>query len=184
VGVDPKIEFVDSNFIFPTGFHSFKDYTSYPFTTHLTALFKEIIKKVDFQAPFYNLEEDVHYIARAVTAALKDAWGDFTFDEFQMIDSIFYRNKGAYLIGKFVRGNQHVPLVLPLIHVEKGIAVDAVPTTINDASIIFSFTRSYFHVECERPYNLLQFLKSLMPHKPLSELYTSIGYHKHGKTEL
>ena len=28
------------------------------------------------------------------------------------------------------------------------------------------------------------FLKTLMPRKPLAELYTAIGYNKHGKTEF
>ncbi|MGD0042763.1 MAG: isocitrate dehydrogenase kinase/phosphatase AceK regulatory subunit, partial [Isosphaeraceae bacterium] len=51
-------------------------------------------------------------------------------------------------------------------------------------SIIFSFTRSYFHVEVHRPRDLVMFLKSFMPRKPIAELYIAIGYNKHGKTEL
>ena len=51
-------------------------------------------------------------------------------------------------------------------------------------SILFSFTRSYFFVCSERPYDLVNFLKSIIPHKRTAELYTTIGYNKHGKTEL
>jgi isocitrate dehydrogenase kinase/phosphatase len=54
----------------------------------------------------------------------------------------------------------------------------------DDIAILFSFTRSYFRVDVERPYELVRFLKALMPRKRLGELYTAIGYHKHGKTEF
>jgi isocitrate dehydrogenase kinase/phosphatase len=35
-----------------------------------------------------------------------------------------------------------------------------------------------------RPRDLVRFLKSIMPRKPVAELYIAIGYNKHGKTEL
>jgi isocitrate dehydrogenase kinase/phosphatase len=54
----------------------------------------------------------------------------------------------------------------------------------NDVSILFSFTRSYFHVDVDRPYDLIRFLRTIMPRKRVAELYISIGYNKHGKTEL
>ena len=62
--------------------------------------------------------------------------------------------------------------------------LDAVLLTENQVSILFSFARSYFHVDIDRPYDLVRFLRSLMPRKRLSELYISIGQHKHGKTAL
>jgi isocitrate dehydrogenase kinase/phosphatase len=64
------------------------------------------------------------------------------------------------------------------------LALDAVLLDENDASIVFSFAHSYFHVDVERPYDLVRFLKSLMPRKRIAELYIGIGYNKHGKTEL
>jgi isocitrate dehydrogenase kinase/phosphatase len=54
----------------------------------------------------------------------------------------------------------------------------------NEVSILFSFTRSYFHVNVKRPAELVSFLKSIMPRKRIAELYISIGYNKHGKSEL
>jgi len=71
-----------------------------------------------------------------------------------------------------------------LRHGEAGIVLDAVLTGEDDLAILFSFTRSYFRVDVERPYELVRFLKALMPRKRLGELYTAIGYHKHGKTEF
>src|SRR5947199_2680404 len=51
-------------------------------------------------------------------------------------------------------------------------------------SIIFSFARSYFHLETGKSRALVSFLKSIMPLKHIAELYISLGYNKHGKTEL
>jgi isocitrate dehydrogenase kinase/phosphatase len=64
------------------------------------------------------------------------------------------------------------------------VVVDAVLLTENEVSILFSFTRSYFHVDVARPYDLVRFLRRLMPRKRIAELYISIGHNKHGKTEL
>ncbi len=77
-----------------------------------------------------------------------------------------------------------MPLTLALQHTAGGIDVDAVLLSADEVSIIFSFTRSYFHVEVHRPRDLVMFLKSIMPRKPIAELYIAIGYNKHGKTEL
>ena len=77
-----------------------------------------------------------------------------------------------------------VPFVLALANDHHGIVVDAVLLDENDVSILFSFTRSYFHVDINRPYDLVRFLKSIMPRKRIAELYISIGFNKHGKTEL
>lgn len=62
--------------------------------------------------------------------------------------------------------------------------VDAVLLDEDAVSILFSFTRSHFHALTGRPYELVRFLRSLMPRKRLSELYSSVGFHKHAKTEL
>jgi isocitrate dehydrogenase kinase/phosphatase len=62
--------------------------------------------------------------------------------------------------------------------------VDAVLTTADEVSVVFGFSWSYFRVATSRPRALVEFLASIMPLKRIDELYTSIGYSKHGKTEL
>src|SRR5205823_7453360 len=99
-------------------------------------------------------------------------------------DSVFYRGKGAYLVGRVHAPDRYAPLVIALLNTESGIYVDAVLLTEDEVSIIFSFARSYFHVEIEKPRALVSFLKAIMPRKPIAELYISLGYNKHGKTEL
>ena len=62
--------------------------------------------------------------------------------------------------------------------------LDAVLLDEGDVSILFSFARSYFHVEVAVPREMIAFLKTILPNKRIAELYISIGYNKHGKTEL
>src|SRR5262249_40153287 len=128
---------------------------------------REILTIAGFQ--YEDIERDAHLVTQRLE--LTHAC---------MLRSVFYRGKGAFLIGKAL----NTPIVIALRSTVQGVYVDAVLSTEDEISILFSFTRSYFHVEAERPYDLVRFLHSIMPRKRISELYTSIGYHKHGKTEL
>ena len=105
-------------------------------------------------------------------------------DGIDMACSVFYRGMGAYLIGRMFSGATLVPLAIALVNTDDGIVVDGVLLNTDDVSILFSFTRSYFHVDVERPYDLIHFLKTILPHKRIAELYISTGFNKHGKTEL
>ena len=98
--------------------------------------------------------------------------------------NLFFRGNAAYVVARMTVGGQHVPLVLALLHTGAGITLDAVLLDEDDVSILFSFAYSYFHVAVGRPSVLVAFLRSLMPKKRVAELYISLGYNKHGKTEL
>ena len=102
----------------------------------------------------------------------------------EVIPEPFFRNKGAYLVGRWRVGKEIRPFVLALCHREEGITVDALLTKSDDVSGVFGFSRSYFHAESGWPRGLVEFIGSIVPHKRRDELYTSIGYNRHGKTEL
>ena len=74
-----------------------------------------------------------------------------------------------YLVGKLYCGAHTLPLILALQNNGHGIYVDAVLLDENDASILFSFTRSYFLVQADRPYDVVRFLQSLMPRKRIAD---------------
>ena len=75
--------------------------------------------------------------------------------------------------------------MLPFLHREgQGISVDALITDESEVSIIFSFTRSYFMVRVGYPAEFIGFLRKILPGKHIAELYTSIGFYKHGKSEF
>ena len=97
----------------------------------------------------------------------------------------FYRGAGAYLVGRVEsRSRPGFPLVLAVRNGSAGAWVDAVLLEERDVSILFSYTRSYFHVVVERPDRLVAFLKQIIPRKRTAEPYIAIGFDKHGKTEL
>ena len=99
-----------------------------------------------------------------------------------MLRPVFYRNKGAYLIGHMELGPHRFPLAFAIQREKEGLALDAVLWTERDLSLIFSFTRSYFMVDLASPAPFVAYLNTLMPNKKTAELYSSLGYFKHGKT--
>jgi isocitrate dehydrogenase kinase/phosphatase len=101
-----------------------------------------------------------------------------------MLESVFYRGRAAYLIGRIRTGVETLPLVIALRNNNGKVVVDAVLATEREISILFSFTHSYFHVAVDQPIELINFLKTILPQKRVSELYTSLGFFKHGKAEL
>ncbi len=146
---------------------------------------KGIFNDYQFFIKYDNPEYYIHRISNQIKERLSLDYGDFSFDRIELLKSVFFRNKGAYIIGRIVKGEHTVPLVLALLNpFDTGIIIDAILLTSNDASVIFSFTRSYFLVDIENTLQLMRFLKSIMPEKRRSELYNSIGCDKHGKTVL
>ena len=106
--------------------------------------------------------------------------------ELDIVSSVFYRGRGAYLVGRVLReGQSPLPIALCLRHEnERGITLDALLHGDVDLALLFSFTRSYFRVAVECPYRLVRYLHQLMPRKRLIDLYNAIGFHRHGKTEF
>ena len=138
-----------------------------------------------FVTPFIDLERDAGQGGEALRRLLPEAVRDDPEAEIELIKSVFYRNKGAYLVGRVRGGGQQVPLVLPVLHEEgKGLYLDTVLIEPDEVSIIFSFTRAYFQVKVVVPSEFVHYLQELVPDKPQGELYAAIGFFKHGKTEF
>jgi len=103
--------------------------------------------------------------------------------QIQVLSSLFYRNKGAYVVGKVINGFQEVPFALPILHAASGkLVIDALLNGEDELLILFSFARAYFMVDMEIPSAYVQFLRSLMPRKPRAEFYNALGLAKQGKT--
>lgn len=184
VGVDPNIEFVDSDFEVPSLEADDPVYTAFPRRGTTEALIAAILRSYAFRSPYQDFERDVRLVAERIDAHLQRHGDTRPPDAVEMLKPVFYRGKGAYLVGRLRRGGELTPLALAMLHTETGLHVDAVLLTATEVSIVFSFTRSYFRVEADCPHDLIAFLKSILPQKRIAELYISIGYNKHGKTEL
>jgi isocitrate dehydrogenase kinase/phosphatase len=184
VGVDASMEFVDTDFGSPPNEAERSVYRSYQGPSDMAVLVQQIIVDSGLDVTYQSLVADSNEAAQKIGEHLRKVGALRVIDRAEIVDAVFYRGKAAYLVGRIYSGSHVVPLVLALLHPEEGVVLDAVLLTENQVSILFSFARSYFHVDVDRPYDLVRFLRSLMPRKRLSELYISIGQHKHGKTTL
>ena len=181
VGADPAIEYLDP--APDTG----GEWDHHLLLSHHGAvegsLVCALLESYPWSVTYAQLGRDADDVAAIIRERLADAGGEGPVT-IEMLRPVFYRNKGAYLVGRVRRGELVLPLVLPLISTERGIVVDAVLMTENEASIVFGFSWSYFRVEAPRPGAMINFLRTIMPLKRVDELYTAIGFNKHGKTEL
>ena len=131
-----------------------------------------------------DMPEDARRVGHAIRDAVRAEWGVDVPDGARYLPHVFYRNTAAYVVARLECRGQTMPLVIALLNDDLGVYADAVLTTADEASIVFGFSWSYFHVDAPKPRQTVSFLASIMPQKRVDELYTSIGYNKHGKTEL
>lgn len=181
IGVDPSIEFVAT----AAGVRGYGP----PWTLSVridregrepARLFRAALDQYPFDVGFLDADGDAARIAAAVDAQV----GLARVRGLELARSVFYRSKAAYVIGKLLTDRADVPFLLALTNPEGRVVVDAVLLTADEVSIVFSFARSYFQVEMDRPREMVDFLRSIMPRKPIGDLYNAIGFNKHGKTEL
>jgi isocitrate dehydrogenase kinase/phosphatase len=174
IGSDPEIDFTAPDEP-PDG--------DPPFVTIATSQFDAstvdaILSQFAWSIPWADRRRDAQ-LAAAI-AAINDP-----IVAVDVVPTAFYRNKGAYIVCRVRRaGGPSQPFILALANGPKGIRVDAALPTADEASVVFGFSWSYFHVDVDRPRALVGFLGSVMPSKRVDELYTAIGYNRHGKTEL
>jgi isocitrate dehydrogenase kinase/phosphatase len=183
VGVDPAIEYLDRSPA-PQLENDVAICDTYTVESVDAALVRRVLQSLPWSVPYAQLERDAVLVADLIDARIQRDIGRPGPVQLDVVHSIFYRNKGAYLVGRIRAGDEIIPLVLPLLHAERGIVVDAVLMTSDEASVVFGFSWTYFRVEAPHPRALVHFLATIMPLKLMHELYTSIGYNKHGKTEL
>jgi isocitrate dehydrogenase kinase/phosphatase len=183
VGVEDRIEFVDTDFDSPPSPSIEPVYVIFDRQSTTEALVEEILRRFLPDVAFSRLGSDARSVAERIEARLTESGGLPVVGRAEVVRSVFYRGQSAYIVGLLYAGSVRLPMVLSLRHEDGGVVVDAVLLTEDEASILFSFTRSYFAVDVRRPYDLVRFLRRLMPRKRIAELYISIGQNKHGKTE-
>jgi isocitrate dehydrogenase kinase/phosphatase len=149
----------------------------------LEHIFRQVFHFFTFDAQWEDMERDIQYICDTLRESLTP--GELPrHARIELLKSVFYRNKGAYIVGRLHLEDRITPFIIPLLHKENGIFADALLLEYNDVSSIFSYNRSYFLVDVDIVSETVDFLKSILPTKSLGELYNSIGFEKHGKTVL
>ena len=165
-------------------------YTRYlPSELGLEQTIAAIMNNANFNIPFVNLERDMKSLIKSFRVQAHKTRYKLSELKFDILDFIFYRNKGAYIIGRVISPGGETPFIVPIVNNEKegkaaGLYIDALLTEGANMAVVFGFARAYFFVDCQHPFALVQFLKRLIPHKTLADLYSAIGFHKQGKTQF
>ena len=155
----------------------------YPTKATMRETWLRIVDNFQLQRPFEDLGRDIDDVFAAVDARLGDYRVRANF-QIQVLSSLFYRNKGAYLVGKIINGFNETPFALPILHHEENDGLLIIDTALfgeDDLLLLFSFARAYFMVAMDVPSAYVQFLRSMMPRKPRSEIYNALGLAKQGK---
>jgi isocitrate dehydrogenase kinase/phosphatase len=181
-GVDQAIEFVDTDFDAPPSSASINITKTYR-GQNLPELLCSALTDAFDETCWDGLRHAAKLASTRIEAAIAAETSQF---ELEIVSTVFYRGRGAYLVGRVLRqGQLPLPIALCLRHEnDRGIVLDALLHGDVDLALLFSFTRSYFRVTIGCPYRLVRYLQQLMPRKRLIDLYNAVGFHRHGKTEF
>ncbi len=153
----------------------------YPGAEGLEKSLRRMVTNFQFNCEFADLDRDVSQVAAWLSSVMGQAALEPN-HQIQILSSPFFRNKGAYLVGKILNGGREYPFVIPVLHNRRGqLILDTVLTDVGLITLLFSFTRAYFQVDMEVPSAYVKFLRSMLPNKPRSEIYTILGLQKQGK---
>ena len=155
----------------------------YSLDTYLDTLFKEVLDNYTFTTNYVDKKNSAEFISEQVSQMYLAKQSDRQLHHVEIIQPVFFQNTRAFLVGKIIFNNLIVPFAIALKNTEHGLKVDAIVQTPKDFSILFGYTRSYFQVDLETVSEMVNYLHELMPHKPVAELFTSLGRAKQGKTE-
>lgn len=160
-------------------------FRSYHLAEGMMAMLGRILDDCNFEIPWENKRRDLLHLARYVRENIPaDVIADKN-TRVEVVKSIFYRNKGAYIVGRVHFYDKQVPFVIPVLNNDQGaVYVDTAISDENDVSTIFSFTRAYFMADVKVPSEFISFMRSILPMKSVAELYSSVGFYKQGKAEF
>ena len=181
-GVAADIEFLALDREPTDGIGEVVDLHCYATSEGLAKVCESILADFPFANGYVDIRACIKKIAHALEQRLR-ARGGLPAQTIELLRTAFFRERRAYLVGRACAADGITPLVIALISTEAGVRADALITEADQVSLLFSHTRSYFHADLPSIGDVVAFLGSLMPHKPIEERYTVLGRVKQGKTE-
>jgi isocitrate dehydrogenase kinase/phosphatase len=157
----------------------------YPPTNGLRRSLLQMITEFGLNNPFQDLRRDIRRLEQTIMSRRPKTWKAHPNHQLQVLTSLFFRNKAAYIVARLVNADNKQALIVPLMEDENGrIFVDTALMKAKDVAIVFSFSRAYFIVDMEVPSAYVSFLLSIMPGKSPVDLYAMLGLQKQAKTLL
>lgn len=166
----------------PPAYRVYYPVTNDPTNIGLHNALRQGIIDFGFACPFLDIERDLALVTQGIEAlpTLRKKGTDY---QLQILRTLFFRNKGAYLIGRLINDGEITPFSMPILRNKNGqLFLDTLLIGSDRIEALFNFSRAYFMVDMDVPSAYVRFLSTLMPTKPDSELYTMLGLHKQGKT--
>jgi isocitrate dehydrogenase kinase/phosphatase len=177
-GIDTQLEFVSVDLYADIELVYSLNLKRYPFWGSTENIFEAILNDFSFRVPYaQSINSDIEQFVESKFSRHNE------YLRFEFIDSFFYQSARAYLIGRIVTHDSITPIVIAFKNTDKGIVIDAVLTSEVEVSIVFSYTRSYYFADPNSVVGAVHFIHSILPKKPLDELYTVLGRLRQGKTE-
>jgi isocitrate dehydrogenase kinase/phosphatase len=160
---------------------SYRSY--YPPANGLRRCLLQTITGFDLSNRFQNLSRDIRRLEVAIMKHRRKDWKEKPNYQIQVLGSLFFRSKAAYIVCRIINGDQTQALVIPILQDEqRQIYIDTALMRRKDVTIVFSFSRAYFMVDMEVPSVYVTFLISIMPGKSPVDLYAMLGLQKQAKT--
>lgn len=144
--------------------------------------FVRLLQDVAFSIPHAH----VLRCAAGIAIRLQDDlahWGSHPARSIELLQTVFYRERRAYLVGRVLGEHRFSPCVIALVNDAGKVKVEAVLTRRRDVAHLFGVSRSYFMADLPTVGDAVVFLRSLLAGKPVDEIYTVLGRVKQGKTE-
>jgi isocitrate dehydrogenase kinase/phosphatase len=139
----------------------------YPLKDGLRSSLFSIARSLALANPWEDLRRDVHNVVRALREHFPRPARAQPDLQIQVMASLFFRNKAAYIIGRVINAHRELPFAVPILQNERGdIYLDTLLVGEDQLLILFSFARTYFFVDMEVPAAYISFLRWLMPRKP------------------
>ena len=183
-GLDPDLEFIPSGTSNDLQLIMTLNIRRYPYWVSLKRIFETILDDFSFRVPYDDINLNATRISRKIKAFTNENFSkNVEYLRFEFIDSFFYQAARAYLVGKLILSEGEAPIVIAFKNENRGISVDAIFLEEREVSLIFGYTRSYYFADPNSVIGTVHFLKSMLPKKPIDELYTVLGRLRQGKTE-
>ena len=183
-GHDPELEFISSGPTDDLQLIMSLNIRRYPYWVSLQRIFETILDDFSFRVPYDDINLNAKKISKKIKTYTNEKFSkDVEYLRFEFIDSFFYQAARAYLVGKLIHSEGESPIIIAFKNENRGISVDAVFLEEKEISLIFGYTRSYYFADPNSVIGTVHFLKSMLPKKPIDELYTVLGRLRQGKTE-
>jgi isocitrate dehydrogenase kinase/phosphatase len=145
---------------------------------------QRILQVAELTTRFAEPVADAARVARRLNELLAGKAGAGLF-AIEMIRAGFFRNRGAYLVGRLVlERSEYRPFVIALSNGPEGVRAEALLHSTPHVHNLFSSTEAPFQVTNRHYHELSDFLHSIMPTRPLGLHYSTIGFHHVSKVAV